>query len=545
MEQEKITTTNLNLSPNTPIPVASIDTPARQFTTLPPAPVVAPVTPIIQPESEVKIQEDIKTITPKVDESYKNLLNAMGMTENQGARILEAEQQAGIPTLNKELTDVENEIRQKSLQFRREIERITTTPGLTTAQASARLADVGRKQNSELADLEVIRASRSDSLTNIQNAISRKFELQFADEDRRLKNLETIYDNVKGSLTKAEDRQYDAMIKKEERALDKEKEEAKRVYDLLETAAKNGATRDVLLGISNAKNFQEAITAAGSSLQTPQTDVIKLDNGSTILVDKRTGKIIKDFGGRASTDSTSIANSVFNTLIKSTAALENTVAGKTMINSDLTSYLNNGQYDAAYNQIANSVAQNLPGEVRTRFENARIDREVLTGFRKAIQDFQDAGGDTGLLKGKAEDIQRKLLGVTGDPKLTALAVQLDREFQTYRNIMTGAAFTPEESKEYEKVNPTGRKSFDLNIAIIDGALNQLNNRVEGTIKAKVPEIDTLNKLRKIPQDEATAKKEINSLYPKLSTELQSAIKTLYNNGYTERDVLQYIISKQQ
>jgi len=52
--------------------------------------------------------------------------------------------------------------------------------------------------------------------------------------------------------------------------------------------------------------------------------------------------------------------------------------------------------------------------------------------------------------------------------------------------MTGAAFTPAESREYESVNPTLGKTLNLNLAVIEGALAQLENRITGTVESKVP-----------------------------------------------------------
>ena len=158
-----------------------------------------------------------------------------------------------------------------------------------------------------------------------------------------------------------------------------------------------------------------------------------------------------------------------------------TTQGKVI--GDLTKYIASGDYKAAYQQIGNSVSDSLTGSNKQKFDDARTDIQVMQGLANAIKSFQDAGGDTGLLKGSANDIETKLGKVT-NPKLTELATQLNREFQAYRLSMTGAAFSPAESREYAKVNPTTGKSLDLNYSIIQGALNQLNNRVQGTIVSK-------------------------------------------------------------
>lgn len=151
---------------------------------------------------------------------------------------------------------------------------------------------------------------------------------------------------------------------------------------------------------------------------------------------------------------------------------------------NISNAIKSNDYVTAYAEIANAVEEKLTGEPKTKFANARNDVGVLTGMRDAIKAYSDSGGDTGLLKGTEEQIKRKL-GIDSG-KASTLAVQLWREFQTYRSNMTGAAFSPSESRDYASVNPTLGKSLDLNFSVIDGAVNQLNNRIVSTITQRIP-----------------------------------------------------------
>ncbi|MGI9118420.1 MAG: transglycosylase SLT domain-containing protein [Minisyncoccia bacterium] len=174
----------------------------------------------------------------------------------------------------------------------------------------------------------------------------------------------------------------------------------------------------------------------------------------------------------------------YSNIINVVKNMETTVAGKNSVQKELTKSLQQGDYKTAYNQILNTVENSITGEAKQRFSNARTDAQVMLGLKNAIQKYSDNGGDMGLLKGTAEQIERKL-GQVKNPALATLAVQLQREFQTYRNTMTGAAFGPDESREYASVNPTTNKSLDLNLAVINGALNQLNNRIDSTVDSRV------------------------------------------------------------
>lgn len=192
----------------------------------------------------------------------------LGDTSTQGERTLQAEKDAGIPQLQTDLTDIVNEINTKDLEFRRIREEIMNTPGLTVGQRNARLADVTRKQTSELADLEVIRMARSNSLENAQSIIDRKLQLEFADEQARIDGLKFFYNENKELLTKADDREYQKLITQEERAFEIAKsnyqavEQAK--VELVKNASINGASPSTLKSIMSAKTLDEAYTNAGS-----------------------------------------------------------------------------------------------------------------------------------------------------------------------------------------------------------------------------------------------------------------------------------------
>ncbi len=164
--------------------------------------------------------------------------------------------------------------------------------------------------------------------------------------------------------------------------------------------------------------------------------------------------------------------------------MEGSVYGKKAVANQLRNMINSKDYSGAYNQIANTVESNLVGEVKQKFANARTDYEVMEGMKNAIEQYAAGGGDMGLLKGTEEQIARKLGIDSGNA--SELAVQLWREFQTYRNNMTGAAFGAGESRDYESVNPSLKKSLDLNLSVINGAMNQLKNRVKATIEPRVP-----------------------------------------------------------
>lgn len=294
--------------------------------------------------------------------------------------------------------------------------------------------------------------------------------------------------------------------------------DAKDVHQIMLDAANKGATPDVLKAIGQARDVTSAIAAAGTSLVDPaspygqylsytkqatskgqnpvsyqdwaEANKARADKAAAAL--SASSAYTNAYNATAGKNAAEAAtgggggyNGDFAATIESVANLESSVAGKKQVAANLKSFIASGDYKSAYSQIANTVEAGLVGESKQRFANARTDAQVMQGMKEAIQKYAAAGGDMNILKGTTESIYNKL-GTVSDPRYEAQAVALQREFQTYRNTMTGAAFSPQESAEYQAVNPSGNKTLSLNVATIDGALQQLNNRVSKTIESRVP-----------------------------------------------------------
>lgn len=521
--------------------ISSSDLQTTTPTNLPPAPVydnsnvqsgINNFSATNQTNSEI---EALKAKSQKDAEGVSQLYKDIGVISGQQGQFME---EAGGYEAKREYDEFASKLEQEQLRLRRETEKLreTNPGGALESGLNFRLQDIERKSLSKQADIAILGNAAGRRYDTALSIAKDKVEMLLAPKKAELEGLKYIQENNKAFQTA----EFSNLLSRKNAEIAKEEKTLDTIENIKIEAAKNGLTN--FGAFSNVKTIDEALTAASGYLSSPSTDTVKLDNGNTVVIDKRTGKIINNLGGGSATPEDIPSN--FSALVNTVSSLENTVAGKKSVSDQMNMYLKNQDYAGAYNQIANTVAQGLPAQIKERFENARVDREILSTFKSALQDFEAGGGDVGLLKGTAENISRRLLGVTGDPTLTALAVQLEREFQAYRNAMTGAAFTPQESKEYAAVNPTANKSLDLNYAVIDGAIAQLNNRVDGTIKAKVPQATDILNLLDIPKTTAEADKEIERIYLNADDQTASIIDKLSMDGqFGSMDILQYLKDK--
>jgi hypothetical protein len=235
--------------------------------------------------------QDLAMAKQNSDTSLNDLTTAMFGSENQGSRLLGMENSAGIPDLQNQLTDITNQINTTDLNFRRERENIQNDQTLSMAQKNSRLRDVSFKQASNLADMEVIRSARSNTLSNLQAQVQRKADLQFADEKTRIDNLKFIYDNNEGKYKD----QLGEVIKKEDRAYDLAKTKytntEQQKADLVKTSAQNGASNDILQGIMKSTTLDEAYGLAKNFLENPLDRAIKQAQLTKLNLDNQGGSV--------------------------------------------------------------------------------------------------------------------------------------------------------------------------------------------------------------------------------------------------------------
>lgn len=261
-QQEVINTANSNVmnatqlenpTPNLDIPTNSVDYSQYLNTVFQPTP---------------QEQQNLSNLQSNTNDIFSSLYGSLQDKSTQGARTAQAEQDAGIPQLNTDLTEITNQINQTSLDFRRQREEIANRPGITKGQANAELAQVSKSQASQLADLEVIRQARSNTLTNVESIVQRKLQLEFADENARIDNLKFLYGEVKGELTSAQDKQFQKDLRREQAQLDFRKSEYEQtqgtLIEMVNNVIQRGGTPAQADAILKSGDVGKALKIAGN-----------------------------------------------------------------------------------------------------------------------------------------------------------------------------------------------------------------------------------------------------------------------------------------
>lgn len=143
-------------------------------------------------------------------------------------------------------------------------------------------------------------------------------------------------------------------------------------------------------------------------------------------------------------------------------------------------YLNNlgqllaaGDEQQAREYVVRIATSNAGAELQTKALGRLEAISALDTVKNGLQEYVQKTGDTNILRGTAEQAANKL-GLTTDPRLQFIHNQIRQAFINYRRSMTGVAFSPEESAQYEQIFPRIQNVEEMNMPIIDSLLLTMN-----------------------------------------------------------------------
>lgn len=415
-------------------------------------------------------------------------------------------QELGVTSLKNEIGDITSQLDALKaeanaipLDIQNEFQGRGATIGGTQPIEQSRL----RENTTKALRLAAIGNFKLNKLSAAERDLESAIQAEFGNRIATINNLKETLALNKDALER-EDKKKTAKlegdIKNYENQLKRDMDEKRLIQEVFMTAGQNKADNSTLQKVLSAKTVNDAIAIAGKFLappDKPNLQVVDLgkdkdgnDLGKALIDLNKNGQVVRSYGGVPEGSNPAVFKGKYGSLVNVAAGLVGAERGKTS-KATISTALGEGDYVTAWAGIANNVEESLTGESKTRFSSQRTDYKALSGLKSAIQAYAAGGGNMGLLRGTEEDIKRKL-GIDSG-KASALAVQLWREFQTYRVNMTGAAFSQAESRDYASVNPTLGKSLDLNMSVIDGSLNQLENRILSTVETRVPHSTELYK----------------------------------------------------
>lgn len=261
-----------------------------------------------------------------------------------------AEQNAGVNTeqanldkYNQQLNDITSNLTglaNESKAIPLKIQNNNANTGATDAGVAPQTASMLRENaikaltQSSLADVITSNIKNSSiRLDSARRKAQQAIDLKYQPIENEIAQLKEQLDLNKKYITDpAEKKLADAQsiaLNERTRKIAEAKATEQGIQNIKLEVAKNGFDPSI---VGDAKTIDEAITKAGTALSTPSTDVVKLDNGNTILIDKRTGKTIRNIGGSSQGSNTTIPTQVVRTVQTGTGTTP--VTGYTLQSGD-------------------------------------------------------------------------------------------------------------------------------------------------------------------------------------------------------------------
>lgn len=412
--------------------------------------------------------------------AIQDLYTQLGL---QGQATEDVYKDEGVDVAKKEATDLNNQILAEQRALKNQQDAIYGATGVTREQADQKFREVQRLSISKQADLAVIQSAAQNRYSDAKAIADRKIEMQFEPMKLKLDALKFFYTENKDSLTKAEDRQFQATISERSRLLDDEKNKAKTLQDtklaLLQSAASQGAPASVLTAIQTAQTPESIVTAAGKysgdildrSIKSAQLNKLNAE-AEALRVPQITNP---DAGQYSGVLSTILGSSKFTKEQK--AAVINAV--------------NTG--DDPFTVVKNQ-AKNIAGQTEaTKITNYEVAASQLDDVQSLLNSYYAKGGKTNIFSGNYEKVVNKL-GEVQNPELVEIATQIASALQIYRNAVSGTAYSVQEGKDIASIFPGINKSQGLNTAILNGRKRAFQSTIDGSYRSVLGNTyDTLKK----------------------------------------------------
>jgi hypothetical protein len=250
----------------------------------------------------------------KAEEAQKAVSTSQGKVQGlldklagKGAAQAKAEEEAGLAGKKELYNNLSTEYQTRQLAYNSQYQSILNQPGITREQAAQQVDELSRQHGMVLTDLGIRQAIAGNQYNTAQQLVDHKIDIEFGDLKDQIELQTKFLDDNRENLSKAEQNKLQLSISANERKYEAETTKAKDLENtklqVLEEAHKNGADQATLKKIQESTTREGALLAAGRFLSSPETEVIKLENGSTVLINRQTGQTIKNFGGAKPTES--------------------------------------------------------------------------------------------------------------------------------------------------------------------------------------------------------------------------------------------------
>lgn len=430
------------------------------------------------------VKADKTGLRSKIDQLFQGTLG-------RGEEQKQLYEQAGITQQEKDLAEL--------------IERTTTLNNAFNTQYAAQegqgrgqvqpfisgqQAAIRRQQAVEIGNLSALAQAKQGNIQMAKDTIKETLDYKYADARAQVEYELSALDALGEDLTKAEQAQKEArqaLLQSQLQEIETAKAEETKIQEIALEVAKNGADNSNLEAIRRSTTIDEAITKAAHALTTPETDVVELANGNTVVIDKRTGKVISNLGGAKPTE----------------GGAGGTVGATGTVERDVESIMN-GTLNLNDISTAKNYRASVAGALKDK-QKAALESNDMPGVMRASAVYDKEPSDTFLqsmektltVLDQIGTLQQNIAGVKTGPLVGAFKANnpWDTQGQVIKaqlnaivpNLARGVygevgVLTDNDIKTYAKTLPNLTSTEEIRNAILYITVDQIRKNVEAKIK---------------------------------------------------------------
>lgn len=380
----------------------------------------------------------------------------------------------GIPLLVEKLAKTREDYALREKRLDEDIKRLELNAnrrGVAREFVDAERDKIKSDALDDLANLATIEKAQSGSLQEARGIVDdimedKKTAYELANE--QLQSQINYLNTRVGEEAQERASQLQVALDERKARQDKLLAEEKEIRDLIVDVASQGGDEATLAGLNGALksgNLAEALRLAGpwvGRLQREQAQAsIRASNASAAKNEAELAAL-----SQTTTGDLNIAVQALDSFSGSLG--ENNREQYTKAVAAGVKRGNSDQVELALKNAAQASAGSA-----LREEIIKRDQAInsLRRVDSALNEYQAAGGDTNLLVGGYEDLQRKL-GKSSDPKLAEIETRINLALNAYTNAVSGAAFTEQESARYASLFPSTGNTAILNTTLVDTLINE-------------------------------------------------------------------------
>lgn len=154
------------------------------------------------------------------------------------------------------------------------------------------------------------------------------------------------------------------------------------------------------------------------------------------------------------------------------------------VEGNILTAISQGDTEAAKGYLTEAIYQASDAEQKKRLDSYTNLISAVSSIQEDLDAFEAAGGNTGFFKGKIENIAGKI-GTQLDPKLRSIAQRITTNLIQFRQAYTGAAFSNQESAQYESLLPSTGNVPALNKTITSALIKEFENAEKTFYRARI------------------------------------------------------------